>query len=140
MGPYAYYSPIAIGFLLTLILNAAIQERLPASWTPTSVWITICLLGIAAGLLAQLLMIGSQGIAAQVLPVPVGRSLRGRPAVLSGFCVIATVVLLGSAAVMSGDSPGPARLVAVMGVVIGLAGAVIYAWGWPTATRDFDRA
>lgn len=137
MGPFAYYSPLGLGFLLALLSHAAIRAQLPPGWSSTGQWLGVIGLGVAAGVLCQGLMIGVQGVVAQVLPVPVCRSIRGRAAAAIGFCLIAAVVLLAASAVLFTDSRGPAMLVAALAGVATAVAGVVYAWNWPVAVRDF---
>jgi hypothetical protein len=137
MGSFAYYSPIGLGLLLTLIANAVIRERLPDDMSPGVAWVIIVLIGLLVGLACQLLLIGAQGVVAQVLPVPVGRSIRGRPAVIAGFLILGTVVLLMAGLISSSESAAAGTIFFILAAIAAVTAIVIYAWCWPMAQRDF---
>lgn len=138
MGRWTYYSP-----LLLLTLAAALStDTFRPLIAPQPVWLHylqvagICL---GLGLMAQVAMVGAQGAFAQVLPVPGGRSIRGRAAGLAGWLLIAAVAFSVVGMLLAGETLSVARW-----IVIGLAGASVvwagltFLWSLPTAERDFD--
>lgn len=137
MTRFGYYAPFWIGVAIGIgVLMADGYENVPA---PRGLFIAGE--GLLSGLAFQLVMLGLQGTFAQVLPVPIGRSIRGRGAVITGGLLILSV-LAGVAA----------RLVAVdevtfATIVIGIASGIcflcaigVYIWCLPAAVRDFERA
>jgi MFS family permease len=145
MGRFTYYSPSVVGFVLALLSRDLYKQSLPIedSWQH---WVALLLVAVAAGLLAQFLMVGVQGLFAQVLPVPGGRSIRGRAAVTAGGFSLAGVALGIVAAMLAAergdDGVGTLLGWVTVGVTI-LAGAAlmlaaaVYVWNWPAAERDF---
>jgi hypothetical protein len=134
---FTYYSPFFIGAGLMFIMHETIAAGIPAErlgWK----WAYVTAFGLGAGLILQLMMVGTQGAFAQVLPAPRGRSIRGRGAVVCGGLIIAAMALCVIAWLLQTE-----------GVVIGVwiagglaaasaAGAVVtYIWCWPTALSDF---
>jgi hypothetical protein len=139
MGLWTYYAPFGLGLLITLVLHETVQAHAPAlpEWAD---WPFVVVVGLVAGLLCQLMMIGVQGAFAQVLPVPIGRSIRGRSAVVGGCLMIGCVALAAVALLLQMEEFGGAAL--GVGVLSGLCavGAIItYVWCWPMAARDFGR-
>lgn len=134
MTRFAYYSPFWIGALIWIGILVA-QEH--------SVFGDPLLMGsvLAAGLACQFVMIGVQGAFAQVLPVPVGKSIRGRGAVITGCLILASSVVLGASGLIAMDEITPAAVVSgVIGAVLVLCALGAYIWCLPAAARDFDRA
>jgi hypothetical protein len=143
MGFWSYYAPLWGGFLLVLALNdtvrAAVRETPPWN-SPVGAWTVVILLGLALGINFQLLFVGAQGAFAQVLPVPWGKSVRGRPAVVGGWLLMLAMGLgLITAALLW-------EAVTVAGSVVGMVGgaalalfAVVYVWSLPAAVADFGR-
>lgn len=139
MGFWTYYSPLALGVVLTLTLHDTIRAHAPVmpAWAQ---WPFVVAVALGVGLLCQLMLLGVQGAFAQVLPVPVGRSIRGRGAVVGGLLIIACVVLAAVAVLLGAEELLNAAL--VIGVLSAAAGAgavCTYIWCWPVAARDFDR-
>jgi len=138
MGFLTYYAPLGIGLLITLVLHETVRAHAPAlpAWAD---WPFVVAVGVIVGLLCQLLLIGVQGAFAQVLPVPIGRSIRGRGAMVGGFLIILAVGL-GAVAVLQWleEMVGVAVVVGVLSGVCAAGAAVTYLWCWPTAVRDFD--
>lgn len=139
MGPWTYYSPLWLGTIIAGVVGYNALDQLPpmAAWLLWLVFVVGCVL---VGVQCQLVMIGAQGVFAQVLPVPRGRSIRGRGAIAGGgfllgwvaFGVVSGVLLLEELRVV------PLVLAGVS--LVCLAGAVVtYAWCWPFAVRDFDK-
>lgn len=138
MSAWTYYSPLWLGVLLALVMNDTIQGQAQADSAAVG-WLIVIGVGIVVGLTGQLLMIGAQGASAQVLPVPVGRSIRGRGAVVGGFLIIAFVTLAGSAFILRSEEFRSASLISGFAALAALlSAAVIYIWSWPVAVRDFD--
>lgn len=139
MGPWTYYAPFIVGLLLPFGVHQAILDhptiaRLPA-WQQ---WLTLGGFSLLTGLSCQLLMVAAQGAFAHVLPVPRGRSIRGRAAAIAGTLLACCVASLWAAGVLWSEQMGQPAL--VMGIIGGLAGVIallIYIWFWPMADRDF---
>lgn len=137
MGRWTYYAPLWLGILVILSLNDAIRRSL-STLEPWQQWVIVFCGAIAGGLHCQLLMLGSQGAFAQVLPVPGGRSIRGTPAVAAGWLLIAWFVLGIATLLLLLEGVSSAALVAaaLSGAAL-LAAAAIYAWNLPAAVVDF---
>ena len=136
MGPWSYYSPLWLAALIVLALNDFIRGALlRPEWQE---WLILAGVAAAAAVQAQLAMFGAQGVFAQVLPVPIGKSIRGGPAVLSGALLLGWVLLSCAAILLGYEEVGlPARMVGVAALAA-LAGAlVVYIWALPTAVADF---
>jgi hypothetical protein len=136
MGPWTYYSPLWLGALLVLALNDSLRALM--IWPEWLEWLAVAGVAILAGVQAQVLMIGAQGLFAQVLPVPIGKSIRGGPAVLAGTLLIGWV-LLSAAAVLLGleEIALPAKSVGVAALVLLAAALAVYVWSLPAAVADF---
>lgn len=138
MSVWTYYSPIGVGFLLVLVLHETVGGYAPVEWPLWTRWPFVIVIGILSGLLCQLLLIGVQGAFAQVLPVPVGRSIRGRGAVLGGALIIAAVALATIAGLLKiQDMPAPAVVTTVLCSMAAIGAVITYFWCWPVAIRDF---
>jgi len=136
MGPWSYYSPLWLAALVVLALNDSIRSAMARpDWQE---WLVVAGSALAAAVQAQLAMFGAQGVFAQVLPVPIGKSIRGGPAVLSGALLLGWVLLSCAAILLGYEEVGlPARIVGAAALA-GLAGAlVVYIWALPTAVADF---
>lgn len=86
----------------------------------------------------QLAMFGAQGVSAQVLPVPFGKSIRGRGAATTGMLLLAAVsagVATAMLALQSVDAV--ATGVGIAAGALLLAAGVAYFWCMPTAVADF---
>ncbi len=139
MGPWAFYSPLFFGALLVLAMNEPIRGLMPRL-PPATQWTVIAGVAVLAALQSQILMLGAQGAFAQVLPVPIGRSLRGRPAVVAGWLLILWVVLSATTALLAVEQVTTAAYVTGVIAIAALAVAAgIWIWGWPTAVADFGR-
>ncbi len=137
MGPWTYYSPLWIGALLVLALADLIRAGLPPM-APWAQWLAVAGLAVLSGVQCQLLMIGAQGAFAQVLPVPWGRSIRGRPAELVGWLWIAWVLLSAVTALLAYEGLAPAAwVIGGLGVADLAVAVVAYAWNVPAAVPDF---
>jgi hypothetical protein len=139
MGFWTYYSPLGIGVVLALVLHEAIWAHAPAmpAWGR---WPFVAGVAVGVGLLCQLMLIGVQGAFAQVLPVPVGRSIRGPGAMLGGWLIIVAIVLGAAGGLLRSEELHRAGLVIVVLGLLAAAGALItYVWCWPTAVRDFGK-
>jgi hypothetical protein len=136
MGPWSYYSPLWLAALVVLALNDSIRGAMARpDWQE---WLVVSGVAVAAAAQAQLAMFGAQGVFAQVLPVPIGKSIRGGAAVLSGALLLGWVLLSCAAILLGYEEVGlPARIVGVAALAA-LAGAlVVYIWALPTAVADF---
>jgi hypothetical protein len=137
MSRWTYYSPVLLGVLLVVALNDALRDRL-AGYGAGLAWGVVVLVAIGVGLGCQVLTVGAQGAFAQVLPVPGGRSIRGRAAVTGGWLLILWVVLGAIAGLLGYEAVTVAAL--VLGGLSGLAlvaALVVYIWSLPAAVADF---
>ena len=130
MGAWTYYSPLWLG---TIIAGVVGYNRLHQL---TVLFVVGCVL---VGVQCQLVMIGAQGIFARVLPVPGGRSIRGRSAAVGGTCLLGWAAFGIVAVLLHLEEVRVAPLVLATLSLGCLAGVLItYAWCWPFAARDFD--
>lgn len=134
MSAFAYYSPLWVGAALAVAIFSAVYDTLAPSHR---LWVG--LLGCpAAGIACQLALIGFQGSFAQVLPVPGGKSIRGRGAMLCG-----ALILLGMGFALAAFLVGYDGLAGVASVATILAGGSLaaalgaYFWCVPAAITDF---
>lgn len=137
MGRWTYYSPLWIGALLIFSLNDAIRRGV-AAYPDWQQWLIVVGAAIAGGLHCQILMLGTQGAFAQVLPVPGGRSIRGPAATMAGWLLalwfvlgIATVLLLMEGITTAAITVGSVTAATLIGAVL------IYVWNLPAAVEDF---
>ncbi len=139
MNRFSYYSPIWIGALIGVVLARSWlqqQSGLPP-WQVNLIYFVGCPL---FGVLCQLFFVGTQGAFAQVLPVPGGRSIRGRAAVVAGALLMSGMAL-GGLAMLSMNEEGVGQV--VMRAFLMAAGAallaaiVAYLWALPLAAKDF---
>lgn len=139
MGRWTYYSPIALGALLVLVMNDSLRAALP-TLEPWVRWLVVAGVALVVGLQSQVLMIGAQGAFAQVLPVPWGKSIRGGGAVTAGWLLILWVALSGVTVLLATEAVTRAALVLGIASVAALAVAlVVYVWNIPAAVPDFGR-
>lgn len=137
MSAFAYYSPLWIGALLCAGVLAADPGRLPQEHR-SAAFVLAC---AVVGVYCQLALVGWQGASARVLPVPGGRSIRGRGAVVTGGLLLlavasaAAVVLIGFQ-----EWPAGARAALLTSAVLSASALGSYLWCLPTAVRDFDRS
>jgi len=138
MGRFAYYSPLWLGALLVVLLNDTLRAALPPTWSETLRWLVVVGAALAAGVQSQVLMFGLQGAFAQVLPVPIGRSIRGGGAAVTGWLLVSWVVLSGVTVLLAAEAVPQAAIGLGMLSLLTLAGAIaIYVWNLPTAVADF---
>jgi hypothetical protein len=142
MNRWTYYSPLALGALFGLLARDFYEHLLPGE--PWQAVATVTGIAIGFGLLAQLALVGVQGAFAQVMPVPGGRSIRGRAAVVIGALLLAALVGGIVAAILYGEGlgeegllPTVALLIAILAAAAAIGAAGVYAWSWPAAERDF---
>lgn len=138
MSRWTYYCPLWLGAIIAAAVGYSALGQLPpmATWLLYVLYVAGCLL---TGVQCQLAMIGAQGLFAQVLPVPHGRSIRGGAAMLGGTFLLGWVALSVVTALLWTEKLPVAPLVLAVVSVLCLAGAVItYVWCWPVAVRDFD--
>lgn len=137
MNRWTYYSPLWVGALLALPLHQTIAESWPG--LPTKLyWPFVVAVSIVVGVLCQLMLIGAQGAFAQVLPVPGGRSIRGRGAVVAGALLMLGLTVVVAAALLASEEFGAGTAIAgALGGALLISSAVTYAWCWPAAIRDF---
>ena len=92
MSAWTYYSPLWLGMIVAGVVGYGNLEQL-SSMEPGLRWTVLVLGCVGVGVQCQLAMIGCQGVFAQVLPIPRGRSIRGRGAVLGGAFLLGWVGL-----------------------------------------------
>ncbi len=138
MGPWAYYSPLLAGIAGTWALNDTVREQLPVMG-PASTWLLVAGVSLLVGLQAQVLMFAAQGAFAQVLPVPIGKSMRGGVAQMAGWFLLGWVVVSSVTVVIGLESVGRAVVPGVIGMGMLLVAVGTYIWGLPTAQADFGR-
>ena len=137
MSAWTYYSPLWLGALLVLALNDSLRAALPPM-EPWKTWLVVAGVAVAVAVQSQVLMIGAQGAFAQVLPVPVGRSIRGGGAVGSGWLLIGWVVLSAVTVLLGHEAVTRAAIVLGVASLFALGGAgAIYVWSIPAAQPDF---
>jgi hypothetical protein len=147
MGALTYYSPLWLGILAVLALNEPLRADFAshAAWVQ---WTGVAAGAVVFGLMCQVAMIGAQGIAAQVVPVPWGKSIRGRAATLVGWCLLVwfgfTVIMLllvrerTKGSLLLGENLGGAiALTAILALLALAVGIVAYIWSLPAAVADF---
>ncbi len=139
MSAWTYYSPLVFGALLVVALNDALRSALPPL-EPWQTWLVVAGVALAAALQSQVLLIGAQGAFAQVLPVPLGRSLRGGGAAGAGWLLIAWVGLSGVTVLLGFEQVTRGAVAVGVLSLAALAGALVtYVWNIPAAQRDFAR-
>lgn len=139
MSFWAYYLPLGIGLVVTLVLHETVWAH--ASGLPEwAEWPLVMGVGLVVGLLCQLMLVGVQGAFAQVLPVPRGRSIRGRGAVTGGLLIVGCVALGAVAGLLQSEELArAAQVVGALSLAAGIGAVIAYLWCWPMAVRDFDR-
>lgn len=136
MGPWTYYSPLWLGALLVLAINDMIRAAyLHPDWLE---WLIVAGWAVVSGVALQVLFVGAQGVFAQVIPVPLGKSIRGGAGAGIGWALIAGILLLAVAGLLfrEGVSRAAWVLLAVSVISFGTA-IVLYVWNVPAAVRDF---
>lgn len=137
MGRFTYYSPALIGAAITATFARTITESAPAMFRGTP-WLWVLIYSCVAGGLCQALMVAAQGTFAQVLPVPGGRTIRGRSAVFGGMLLDIGIGALMVAALLHSEGLAQAAMIlAIVGVGALLGFGGVYFWSLPMAARDF---
>jgi hypothetical protein len=136
MGRWTYYSPLVLGTLLVVAMNESLRAMLTMpDWAE---WLVVVGIAVAVGVQCQILMIGAQGAFAQVLPVPVGKSIRGGAAALAGWLLIVWVVLSAVTVLLGFEAVTQAAVVVGIASLAALASmVVVYVWSLPAAVADF---
>lgn len=137
MGPWVYFSPLLVGAALMLALLDTFRAKAPAmpGWM---MYLYLPSLVIAAGIVAQLLLIGMQGVRAQVLPVPFGKSIRGSAAAWNGYLILGSALLGVIAFLLGSESVTTAAwIVAVFSIGMAIGAVLLYVWSLPAAMPDF---
>ena len=139
MGPLTYYLPFIFGLLLPFGCHQTYMDQPRVmQMDPWQQWMVIAGFGLAYAIIFQALMIGSQGAFAQVLPVPFGKSVRGRGAVVCGATLIGAVICASAGAFLYyEDATTPALVTLAIAAGFGVVSLVAYVWAWPMAVRDF---
>jgi len=137
VGPWTYYAPLWLGSLVAAALYVGNLGQLP----PWPNWVHAVAVVIGAplvGVQLQLGLIGLQGAFAQVMPVPRGRTIRGRAAVVVGALLLGwSGSGLAAALLRSEGLNVPPLVVAGVALVCLVAAGVAYIWSLPSAMRDF---
>ncbi len=140
MSRWTYYSPLIIGLLLPLTLYDQILQADAVLKLPEAArWVVLAAVCLVCGLHAQLAMLACQGIFARTLPVPFGRSIRGREAILCGWFLLGYLGFAFAAFLLYSDEFATVSWSLLGGALACLlAAGIAYVWGWPAAVRDFD--
>ena len=138
MGPWMYYSPLWAGTLVAALLYSVNIS----SFTNWPTWLQVVIVAISSpivGLQLQVIMIGMQGAFAEVLPVPRGRSIRGRAAIAVGYLILAGVIfsVCGWALITLAVLIIPGIVLAVISSLSWVGALVVYLWYLPAAVQDF---
>ncbi|MBW7905720.1 MAG: hypothetical protein LC135_00565 [Phycisphaerae bacterium] len=137
MNRLTYYSPLVLGAALMFVMHETIAAGLPAESLSLK-WLWVTLAAVCVGAAVQMMMVGAQGAFAQVLPVPGGRSIRGRGAVVGGMLIIAWLVLAAAAALLYSEGARIATwTTAILSGASGVGALLAYIWCWPLAVDDF---
>ena len=134
---FVYSPPRGVGRFRALLLNEPLREQCPL-WLHDQAWLFVVAVGLAAGLIFQVVLVALQGALAHVLPVPGGRSIRGPGAAAGGWLLLLAVTGAIVAWMLRGE-----ELAVPFWVFAGLSGGslvaagVAYAWCWPAAVHDF---
>jgi len=144
MGPWMYYAPLWVGTLVSACVALTGMKAFMDVWEG-SIWLVIAVAAVVllmcvwTGLSLQLLMIGVQGVFARVVPVPVGRSIRGGAAQGVGGLILGSYVI-GSFAGVARLLPAQQMLILACSAASGLcllAALVVYLTNAFGAVRDF---
>lgn len=137
MGRWTYYSPVWLGALLVLALNEPVRAQLPLADARVQ-WLVVLGVALGFGWHCQVLMVGAQGAFAQVLPVPGGRSIRGRAALVAGWLLMTWYGLSLVTLLLAFEAVKTAAYVVGVVTLAALGGAlVVYGWSLPAAVVDF---
>ena len=141
MGPWTYFAPLIIGVLLPFGVHQVIFDQPRIAKLPVwEQWTALCGFALITGLSCQLIMIAAQGAFARALPVPRGRSIRGRSAAVTGTLIAGCVGSLWAAGLLwSQQMSEPGTVMAVIGGICGVVALLIYLWSWPMADSDFAK-
>ena len=134
MGRMAYYSPGIVAGLIGLVY-AAFGTGLPtaAERVGLAAWLVPVLV-----LVGLLLMLAAQGTFAGVLPVPLGKSLRGTKCQAIGLLIIAGLASAAVAGLLARVAVGRATLiVGGCSLACWLTAIGLYLWSLPAAVADF---
>lgn len=137
MGPFAYYSPFILGCIFALVMGDSLHDTFP---TVTGLaWHGLrAASALVTGLLFQFILFGLQGVYAQVLPVPFGRSIRGGAAVATGGLSLLCAISFVATALLLSEGMLIGFLIAIIvGVASIIVAGLIYVWNLPAALRDF---
>lgn len=137
MNRWTYYSPIFLGAAFAVLAKDLYDDQLPLAgdWR---YWTALSAVAVAFGLIGQAAMIGIQGAFAQVLPVPGGRSIRGRGAVVAGGLLLLSVGGSVVTGLLSWEALVlPVWVAGIVSTAALVAALITYAWCWPAAQHDF---
>lgn len=137
MSPFAYYSPMLVGVVLIFSMSGAIRESYP-TYSDAAWYAMLTYLALRTAVHCQFIMIGLQGVYAQVLPVPMGKSIRGGAAVAAGSLILISALGFAAWALLISEwMVIGATIAAIIATGSGLGAAVVYVWNIPAAVRDF---
>jgi predicted membrane channel-forming protein YqfA (hemolysin III family) len=137
MSAWTYYAPFWLGTLCPAIVYCFRLTSMPNR--PIWAHLLAPVFFIITGVVLQLGVIGLQGVFAHVLPVPRGRSIRGRVATAVG-CLLLSWFVLGGMAMLIGllsESPILFLVLVVSSGISLLVAATTYALHIPAAVHDF---
>jgi len=137
MGRWTYYSPLVLGIALAALMYPSYRAFVPgwSLWAAVPLFVAAC---VFVGVQCQLVMIGAQGVFVQAWPVPGGRTIRGRGAVMGGACLLLGLAVEAAAGLLASEGLWAAATVLAGTSVASWTGvAIICAWCWPTAVCDF---
>ena len=143
-----YYSPGIAGLLIGLIVGYETSASLGLPRFMTYALVPL-LTAIDLGLTCQLGVLGFQGLFAGVLPVPIGKTLRGTMCHLIGFLIVLGLLTRVGLS-LAGSQFGVFTLISELGAGVVLVWALIglgclllalllYVFSIPSAVADFPR-
>lgn len=147
MSRATYYSPFMLGFGLGVLVP--ILQAADGSFSAGHGWLRVAFVplvllnGITTGVNWQLIMIGFQGVFAQVVPAFQGRSIRDAGAVAIGAFILIGMGLLGALSIgfwLLGAALTPFVWI-LIGISLGslVTALLIFLWCLPLAVQDFGK-
>ena len=138
MGRSTYYAPLYVSLIVALLGRDIYGDSIPPepAWQH---WAAVIGISLGFGIACQLAFMGVQGMFAQVLPVPGGRSIRGRSARISGTALLFGVAGIAISLLMFTE--GIVLAASISGAVtlaLLLTTIIVYLWSLPAAVSDFD--
>ena len=136
MSRMGYFAPGIVGVVVGLVYVVFGGAERDAAERVT----LGCILVPVLFALCQLSMIASQGVFARVLPVPVGRSIRGGKCLAIGLLIDAAIASsLIAILLVRVETDTTAVVVMATSGACWLAAVLVYLWSLPTAVADFVR-